>query len=296
MLLIFLISSCQREFDLDTPPTPPIVNTGDSVYLSEYFAINSSNPVDTIQKTVFHYDSQKRFIESESQGYFTDPIRITNFPFFERQKWFYTGNDTLPYMVVKDKGSFRDTCFLYYNSAGIIIQDSLLEYTGNDFKFGKVVKYSPDGTGSYVIMINKRNAIGDLSYETIWSTRNVVSGNFVNGYDSTIYPKIAPFPDEIQTIRYTGIYDAHPNPFYRMYLRYPVATEGLGNIPNDYFFNMGVNNLVSYQINSVWAGLHVTILKQFIYTYNSIGLPNKVSLTQDNNPASTFGVYVYTAL
>ena len=101
ILLICFFSSCQKEPDVDlgNDPAPPV--DGDSTLLKMYVELDTTLPSgsDTTYKVIYTYDNQKRVKQ----------VTVLYDQYFERGDYFYSGSDTLPYMLVTDWRDFIDT-------------------------------------------------------------------------------------------------------------------------------------------------------------------------------------------
>lgn len=262
-LLVLVISSCQRELDIDlgNDPPPPAIN--DSIYLSKYIDFDTTQPpgLDTFSVYDFFYDIRKRITHYT----WRDPNSSTDQS--GEVKYYYNGNDTLPYkmtQVSKENGiiGLLDTIFYTYASSGKVSKDSMLSY------FAVTNQLFSESAMAYTVNGNNVTVQGHYTdYSTIPTTQQYfgtvnltfsggniglqVSSNHVTGFD---YFELA--------------YDDKPNPFYRIDPHYPVYAT-MNNLSTD----NPKNNFVSQNVG-IGAGPGNIVAKyRTYYVYRSDGYP-----------------------
>lgn len=286
--LVFF-SSCQKEVDWNQPNSPHT----DSTKLVKYFELDTTltSGLDTIRKILIDYDAQGRpvqvnyYIKDES----LPPSTV--FPYYDSTAYYYNGNDTLPFKVIRSDKSVlviqRDTCFIFY-SAGKVNKDSirsryinLLPPPTPDAESITVNTYTDNGNTAQENML-QAYTLNPSSWPPPCPATTVYQKTYINGNISY------QFGDYTNTCGNTGTsetshldFDNHPNPFYGFSVPYPIVGDFLG--------------LSGYR-NNVTVSWEITPSDgyRFNYTYRNDGYPLIVRYYDVASPASiTKGVYVY---
>lgn len=277
--IVLLISSCQRELDIDLgdDPTPPVI--ADSTLLKMYVELDTTLPSgsDTTYKVIYTYDNQKRVKE----------VTILYDQYFERGDYFYSGNDSLPYLLVTEWRDFidtyRDSVYLFYTN-GLVSLDSTIEYniTANQFISTEVASFSAAGNNTFV----ERRSYDSpdpspVSYQasgTIFKTYQ--NGNIVT-QDDTSSSQVSP-----DRPHYQVSYDDKPNPFYKTEIPYPILNK----------FNVQKNNALE-EIAWMVVPANPDYHYQFAYTYRADGYPVSVKSTAiyiQGTSETVKGLFFYT--
>lgn len=277
---LFWFSSCQKNGLEDEPPlTPPVVppvlpvdsTSHDSVIVLSKLVVfdNSSSLSDTGYVYELSFDTLKRVIAA---NYFD---HASGMPVFDgEEKYFYNGNDTLPYknVYVRPATSGAITDYYFYDNAQRLVQDSVISDQGvsNIFNF----HYFEDK-----ITTDKKEG----SYDTAFldASQNVIRTETYQDYDNYHFTT-------------TFTYDTHPNPFNLLNIRstnFPIPNELADNytiVSKNNPLSLEVYNHKQPQYNFGFT---------YSYEYNAEGLPVTVT-TFHNGEAEVFerAVFVYKKL
>jgi len=255
LLIIISVSSCQKELDIDPNNPPPPVSTNDSIYLSKFIALDTTLPSgqDTLYIMEFFYDNNKRL--TRSTGAENDP------PAFDawEDKYFYTGNDTLPYMVIENstyQGSpyIVDTV-LYTYTNGIVSRDTSNSYfVNNGARFDQSgFRYTKSGNsvaikGTYTFYVygpppDVTQYSGTASL--VYSGENIIQQTTTPGTLAYDYMQ--------------ATYDNEVNPLYRFDVHYPLLGAGRIN------FDAQKNNEVSSDLGDSPTSLYWKYRTSYVY-------------------------------
>lgn len=227
----FYLSGCQKESSLERRGVVPVVTNlvVDSNYLDKIIYTSTiGNITDTTFTQIYEYDASKRIVS------LMDSIKSTNSTYENfRIKYFYNGNDTLPFKKIAIGTTLsttpfinnRDTSifFYQYSTTGIKIKDSILKFfhhinvngSGNDFIdfYKEVIIYQYASSIIYGHTINtllySNNVTNVGTSLHIYDTATIdFSGNLITNkkYDSA----------NVLFLTSTFTYDNKPNPFARL--------------------------------------------------------------------------------
>ncbi len=229
--LSFCFSGCEKESSVERGVVIPVVTNlvVDSNYLDRIIYTTTVGSItDTSFTQIYQYDASKRVVS------LTDSIKPTistseNFTI----KYFYNGNDTLPFKKIEIGTTLsttpfinnRDTSifFYQYSTTGIKIKDSILKFfhhinvngSGNDYVdfYKEVIIYQYASSIIYGHTINKllySNTSTNVGTSLhIYDTATTdFSGNLITNkkYDSA----------NVLFLTSTFTYDNKPNPFARL--------------------------------------------------------------------------------
>ena len=257
--------SCQKDFTIDniTNRTDSTVNPPvglDSNYLDKIvqYDTTSNNTIDSTTQ-IFKYDANKRLINITEKFVVNNVVDSGIF-----LKFFYNGNDSLPFKATADNDSFK--LFFFYDLSGKLIKDSLINvdvsysndhvtnfsYSNNKIFANSVSHYSPSfPTG--VSILNKDTITTDASGNFLSSI------SYVN--NTGVFQK---------TYLINNIFDSKISPYskvsaYRMFI---LANQ----IPSEFPFAYAKNNLVrevlnNYQTIGGVTSLFYTSQRDFINSY-----------------------------
>lgn len=279
--IVIVFISCQKEVSEELPVVPqppdPPATIKDSTLLTQFVGFYTTGNMDTFVKATIAYDALKR-ISMISMIFPDDPGD------FDEEKFFYNGNDTLPYKMTKFwDGDVHDTLFLTYEN-GKIIKDSLVVwelYLGNhSLSYVETFTFEQLGSNRYFV---RRNVYGEsdllnpVSGDSTYCIRNIQDGNVISGKDSV-------YDYGSQTLieyTYQKSFDDKKNPLRRLTLPYSVITQDL--LDGHALLDLDGKNNVNSSTMTVKVGSNAieTFPSTFSYEYRSDGYP--ISMT--NNAA-----------
>jgi hypothetical protein len=291
LISIFIFaSSCQKQINgLDPLPPTPVdsVKILDSSYLDKVILLDD-NGIDTFELQTFNYDANKRLV------LITDTTKSggTISPGFTR--YFYNGNDTLPYKKVY-VSAFEQfdsvVTYLFYDNAGKKTADSSRRFaiaTNIDTLQQEYVtryKYSADKIYGDLKNIEFSNNFKDSTFSNELDTAIVD----INSNILSIIHGAFQAPKRLDYFTY----DTHTNPYFKLNI---LKTEQL--FP-EFHFGLAKNNLLTgdVQDNSV-SDPTARIKDNYVYTYNSSGLPLTLKdiYTKGSNTYTDVYLYKYKAL
>lgn len=279
----FCITSCQKEIDGSLPDRIQ----SDSTDLARIIILDTTlvQGQDTLYKMDFTYDNQKRRVAEV----FTDIDIMAGTRDIWYYRYYFLGNDTLPFRV-SEKYSFSTDSISYYftYSNGFIIKDSSVDHSPSAIA-NRVYYYSAiPGNRFLQRMVDYDLTTGgpQLVDSTIY-TRSVTSGNLISGMDSVWIIPGSPTLFRVNSIQYT--FDNKPNPLSKLALWY------LGHydtFDNQVYLGRGVNNLISSRYDMIFPGSFSEVHSYF-YSYNSNGYP---SVIRSSSPDGNKLIFVYTKL
>ncbi|MEO7049456.1 MAG: hypothetical protein ABI091_29395, partial [Ferruginibacter sp.] len=217
--IIILTISCQKEINgFDPIPPSPVdsIKVLDSSYLDKVILLDE-NGVDTFEIQTFNYDVNKRLVLITD----TTKDRGTISPAYT--KYFYNGNDTLPYknIYVSTFEQFDSVVtYLFYDNVGKKIADSSIELT----------KFPNSDTTRYEIVTHYNYAgnkvIGDSKSINIYNGQTYVDENIdtaiidMNGNILNIVKNRTTLGSNGANINYklnyNYTYDGHTNPYFKL--------------------------------------------------------------------------------
>jgi len=246
------ITGCSKD---DATPDPLNPVSQDSM-LSELIVLDELNgSIDSVAWLKLLYDANNRV--NTIQGYFYDN---GSWVLESSSQYFYNGNDTLPSRVNEGPGLTR---YFFYNNAGFAVRDSFVEsstyYVRAEREIPQGIEYrssefSSGTLSTYVDTLVQVKSGGLITRET-----SLLSGDRVD-YE----------------------YDMNPNPFYRFGEFRKLSMYYYGFILQ----GSNGNNLKRVLYTSPFGNEIIS----FAYTYNTIGLPVKITET---NPATPGEAYHY---
>ena len=276
LLTTALLTACQKDFTVDNPLQQSTTTT-DSTLLKMYIELDTIGGIDTLIKSTYEYDSQNRLS--------TIKTKIYRDSFFLNRYYSYNSNDTLVSSILqlyygKDQGNFYyDSVFFYFNrnTSNQITKDSALGYfktNQGQLTSSKTVSdftYFGDSIHRVIKFYNPTPTILDeFSYKQI-----KVNGNIMQERED---------PDPAGQNRFAILtYDNKKNPFSAEKIFYPVHFS-----PNNFdFTDMPLNNVLTETENSG--------VSNSTYTYNNLGLPKTVIITNSSNPllGAFKGIYIF---
>lgn len=274
--------SCQREVD-------GIIQTrtqADSTYLLKIYSLDTTLPAgsDTIEKSFFQYDSQKRL----ARFYFYVVGSIDTFI----HEYRYSGNDTLPYLEIQKSVNsggpgtyYYDSAFYFYNN-GLVSKDSIInwEYPG-PVNHGVVVSAYTSAGGT----VTRRDRYYDLVAGS-YVLSSIDSGKFTIAYTGgnmtgQVLTDGTGYYDFVQ-----ATYDNKPNPLNKVFkTRYP-------NFEGYFLDNWGIQLTNFTQVQWV-SGFNPPVTETSSYRYRADGYPTSVSYF-DSGGSSGYNklLFFYTSL
>ena len=306
LLLLIILASCQKEFTPEEVPISPIDSTNDSVLLSKYYVLDTTQatPFDTLSVVTYKYDASKRMIQMlDGQEYGPDAKPS----FLDDYSFSYNGNDTVPskITILSTTSSFpgfgRDTILYYRDGAGKIIKDSTSGIF--DDASGKITTSIESNVYNYLsgnriirTQISGSDVFGPFSYQE--SVTNfyltLTAGNITSQQDTTFIDNTA---TTIEDFNYK--FDDKPNPFYRSlraFTFYPIYYESEFEIQ----IVPVKNNFLEINHNESMPGLG-GFYRSFVYQYRLDNYPVSViisKLSDITNPLSKVyeatGHFIYT--
>jgi hypothetical protein len=303
ILVIVLITSCQKEFSIEGATTTLSPTVLDSNYLDTVYQFETRVGItDTTAYYCYKYDAQKRVVSINWQwGDFLLPYQDSG-----SIKYFYNGADSLPYksyMIATYDGMLdfdTTTTFFNYDISARLIKDSAINGERNisspfyrvrqyvnsySYITGKITRQSSDLP---IIEPNPSAYPPSFTLDTvIISNQNPASSvTYISYINNTSFAK------DFETVI---TYDNNPSPYYKLNISksfspIPVA-EGA-----DFFINfIGKNNFSNYYTNYPASASNSTIIYTNIYFSN--GYIKRTSYPSDFNPTFTDGyIYTYKAL
>jgi hypothetical protein len=241
--LLVLIRSCQKEYTFTEASQNP-TQAVDSLYISRYIVMDTTRASDdTSSVSEFYYDQLKRntkIVDKEYAFGIAEGIYV--------HKFFYNGNDTLPYKYTWETATFpnnppdsRDTTFCTFFN-GKLVYDSTISIFQQTVpvirNYTTVRRISYFANRISIITAVTTNFIGSQNPQTITDTKNyymqVQNGNVIRQTDTSF--------SVITDIALS--YDTKPNPFRRTqswlaFGEYPAYSVESGELEN-----FGFNNLV----------------------------------------------------
>jgi hypothetical protein len=282
-------SSCQKEIDwgLNTP-----TQGGNSTMLKKVILLDTSLPtgLDTISKAIIEYDNQNRVVQVNASYKDQNLPPTSSFPFYDSLVYFYNGNDTQPFKVIKSKASFltieKDTGFLFY-AAGKVIRDSIrssylsiLPPPTPPVEQIKVNIFTDNGNTTNVLTYLSMT-LNPPSWPPACPGTTIFQKTYVNGnitYQFGDYTSCSSIGTS-ETNHF--IFDTHPNPGYTFSVPYPIIDEDL-NLSDQ------KNNILETWDTAPGDGFRNT------YTYRADGYPLIVRGVDLTDPTITWkGFYIY---
>lgn len=261
-IIATFIISCQKEVseEVGNPPIDPV--DSNSVLLKKYIRIDTtlSAPGDTIFTATYLYDAAKRCttimykyfdhpFADEDEGTATETIT-------------YNGSDTLMSSRTirvnnADGTTFTNSAFFTYDNIGRLVKDSM------NYDLSRTV-FMHRYEGNIVHSVSKfSNAPGD----TVFYSRHhlqKVNGNIISEKD-TAWDATTGWPYSEYTITaFTGQYDNHPNPLFKMSAPWPVMFEAEHYFQTE-FSSQQKNN---FTFNSISWGDSEDFSYQYSYLAN----------------------------
>lgn len=225
VLIALVFSSCQKELDIDLGnPPPPSGTNNDSIYISAYVDLDTALPSgqDTLYVDRFFYDNHKRV------SYISTIETINSERWPSVMKYYYNGNDTLPYKITSTSADgngviyLLDTAYFTYASNGLISKDSGWSYSVslNRRTSGYVTSFS-GGIANMVFNYSTSYSTQPPTYDTIAGMVILdVSGQEIV---SQTGPSLITWYEYFQ-MGYTD----HPDPIYRTDFHYPIYYAKMG--------------------------------------------------------------------
>lgn len=290
ILLIFFafVTGCAKNESNTPDPAPPLQ---DSTYIASMVMLSTSPPRDTIIKTSFYYDAQKRLSRlSEVQYSSTPPYNAIEFSGEIRYQ--YNGADTLPSLllcrsVYLTHPAWYDTVRLTYQNGEIIKDSSAYGAPGTPPAY-KVMNFLRIGSNNYTATFID-SVVGFSAYrQELKAGVNWQNGNLISASD-TMGTAIS---------NYSFTYDTHPNPLRKILFKFlsPGFAWNYHGDPvfgswflNGEFYAATVNNIV---IERRPVSIEV-IYRQFEYLPN--GYPKSMVSSLNGLPFSKVEFF-YTSL
>src|SRR5215813_5428277 len=107
-MVTVILFSCQKEVSVDTGRGNGTGGTtNDSIVLSKIVTLDTTRPsgLDTVDITLFSYDSQGRLAEMNSNGR-EDSSSSPVYTYHDINRLYYNGSDTLPYKMTYTSNDF----------------------------------------------------------------------------------------------------------------------------------------------------------------------------------------------
>jgi hypothetical protein len=288
-LLVIGFSSCQKEIDWGTSGQV----TNDSIYISQFVDLDTSfTPgLDTMDKTIFSFDTQKRIKAINIAIYTPGSPGITDIAWDER---YYNGVDTLPYKIVcKFSGQTEiDTTFIFYVN-GRVVKDS----TVSNASSSKLVALFNWLSSTRIYERNSHYDINNnvVQEDSSYFNRVWISQNQINTADTT-YGLSTIIPAFFENIQSSAIqFDNNPNPLSKLSIGYPpdfgeyVGQPGL--FWGGYELSLLKNNFTIVTYSNFYPGSSTSTIT-YSYKYRDDGYP----LIGRNNSNSIKTIYGYTSL
>ena len=299
----FYLSGCEKESSIERGGVVPVVTNlvVDSNYLDKIIYTSTiGNITDTTFTQIYEYDASKRIVS------LMDSIKSTNSTYENfRIKYFYNGNDTLPFKKIAigtllsttpTINSNRDTSFFFYqySAIGVKIKDSILRFvhhlningSGNDFiEFSKKI----------IVYQNVSNIIYGKTTETIFfNNTNTNVGIPSNIYDTALINISGnlilnkKYDDaNLLFLTSTFTYDNNPNPFAKLsnYKTITVFPSGESFVDEMQAKN---NRLNAIEIGNGLGSANDLTGK---YQYNLNGYPKQIVEVEQSGTHKTIFIY-----
>ncbi len=176
----YYLSACQKDFTVDNTIVARVDSTitpsaEDSSYLDKIImrdtAVVSGNTVIDSSAWIFNYDVQKRLSLVTAKS-ISNPNDSTNL-----FKFYYNQNDSLPFKVVNISSlAFTETYYLYYNSLGKLIKDSVNNFLGNGENLSRTLSYS--GNKIFAQLYSTTATLNPIEKDTFTQDLNMNITNF----------------------------------------------------------------------------------------------------------------------
>ncbi len=284
MLIASMNISCQKELHGGLYPAGPVDTTGnlptntsiDSIYINSIARTRlNGSQYDTIVKTLFTYDEQRRL-----KGWRDFPV--TNADYLESMEFSYNGTDTLPYQAkythknASASDSVIETHHFFFDAAARKTKDSVIKTTSSSPDTGGWVDryYYLPGKSVTIGRWEDRNGVYDYAdTATLDANNNIVSAKFFSGSN---YEYI---------LQCTYQYDNKSHPFSRTNIYKAIPKNIGGGFPHKYhaFNNITYQKLDYFNIN------YVDEISNTI-TYNRFNLP--ILIDRASNQGSSFRLFL----
>jgi hypothetical protein len=264
-----LFCSCQKEPVDPDPQAPPITTQHDSVTrLSQFIFIDTRvSAVDTTGYYSYQYDSLQRVATINMYDYTTGtPSLSAVFTFY------YQGSDSLAYKKTEVSVDLTDlysySTFYFYDNQQRLIEDSALygaDVNVNKYKYAgtQIVK-----SGSFIYASDPLNPVSEEDTGFIAVNGNVTTTNSL-ALDGEYYIN-------------NFIFDSHPNPFNQLNIHFTYnPMPGFDFYLYDFMLQKN-NALSETEENRLFPGNISSTT--YSYTYNALGLPDMVNISDDNGP------------
>lgn len=295
-IICIYLTSCQKDFSVETPiPTPSVTTIDDSTLLSMYIEIDTTANVglDTISKAIYSYDNLKRIIKYD-WVYFRNGVNTTPVDLRWKNLYFYNGIDTLPYKEIDstyEQGNITTEIIYHTYLNGKLILDS----TNNGYK-NKYI-YFPSKTVDTLIGFSSSTPSSPsvIGYKVTY--RQINNSNIASEKDSLFLSDFSTNPSTFYLYfndNYTATYDISLNPLYKFRSLNPISFDGY--FPKlDEFGSKSLNNITDYKLIRIGVGNNLNEHYVTSYIYKSNGYP-KIGRTTDllNSANSIKSFYYYT--
>ncbi|MEO6228606.1 MAG: hypothetical protein ABJB11_22890 [Ferruginibacter sp.] len=279
--VIFIFTACQKDItsDIDPVVTPPLPQ--DSTLLALFIGLDATAvpPQDTIAKTYFYYDSNKRNT-SIDLVYYDNGIPSE---YQYHSTLFYQGTDTLPYkrsvitnaIPTSNTDYVNDTCYYYYNNLKLVKDSAIFpspitrqfQYTSNQVITTTTDYYNPQSPYIYKDTVS-------VAYQ---------NGNIISQVNTSV-------ATAKQNFKF--VYDNHPNPFARTQNKIAIDNRFPYYYMEAFVSEIfGTHNPLEIDQTQQLYNYHY----KFTYEYNQAGYPKIINLFDQNDPSVIEkGLYFYT--
>ena len=289
LFLVFSLVACKKENDSLNNNSNNNAAV-DTTQLVVYYERNPAMPTvsDSVMKVEYFYDDNNRISETRSYSfYYSSPTLVLG----GTSAFRYLGNDTLPYLRIhypspSNSLQYRDSVFLFYNTAGQLSLDSAREYIATDWNYAYVRtnEYYYSGNAVSVYRINYYSGGSVIMNHANWTYNTDLNLQTLHNSDG--------FTSRSD---YQFTFDDHPNPFkIKGYRDYSVFGDNYGTSFS--ISSSSKNNLTSIvqDYHDATTDHHSSGTRSFTYKQN--GYPDKVDYYDNSNGTAVYqktGYYVY---
>jgi hypothetical protein len=254
ILYIISVSSCGKHND----------STGKSDQLARVVIVDSAKPAKSVRVYEFIYDNKNRVTEIKySSG---DSVNNELQLIYRRNSTCsYNGADKTPFKTNGfgfQAGPPNVDIFHYYDNNGVLLKDSMADFSGNAgyFYFNNDYSY-----GNNSVIIKSTNALSSVNTPSLYYDSLAISNHNITGTFNSYYPGRTSF------IGYQYTYDNNVNPISRLNI-----SSFLINNSIEFSLTPGYssNNVTKWE-SGFFANGQFTPSSVFnlSYSYNDKGLP-----------------------